>query len=625
MAFDGITIAALVHELKNTIEGGRISKIAQPEKDELLFTIKNFRSSVRLLVSASASLPLIYLTETNKQGPMTAPNFCMLLRKHIGNAKILEVSQPGLERIIEMKLEHLDEMGDVCRKRLIIEMMGKHSNIIFCREDGTILDSIKHISAQVSSVREVLPGRTYFIPHTVEKLDPLTMTEEEFYQAMGSASMPVSKALYQKLTGISPVIGEEICHLASLDGDQWANQLNELELIHLGRTVSVLMEDVKNGNFQPNIVYEGDFSDWDEGINDAELGLTDAELRTEDAELSAALSQEMPEAQYDWSEAEPVEFAAVPLTCFTGSRYMARPFSSISQVLETYYASRNTLTRIRQKSADLRRIVQTALERNYKKYDLQEKQLKDTEKREKYRVYGELLNTYGYELSGGEKELSCMNYYTGKEVRIPLDPQMTAQENSQRFFEKYNKLKRTYEALNQLTLETKSEIDHLESISAALDIALQEGDLVQIKEELMEYGYIKKRRGGKKPKITSRPFHYRSSDGFDIFVGKNNYQNEELTFKVATGNDWWFHAKGIPGSHVIVKSQGKELPDRTFEEAAALAAYYSKGRGNDKVEVDYVQKKSVKKVAGAAPGFVIYHTNYSMVAVPGCRLEEVNG
>lgn len=625
MAFDGITIAALVHELKNTIEGGRISKIAQPEKDELLFTIKNFRSSVRLLVSASASLPLIYLTETNKPSPMTAPNFCMLLRKHIGNAKILEVSQPGLERIIEMKLEHLDEMGDVCRKRLIIEMMGKHSNIIFCREDGTILDSIKHISAQVSSVREVLPGRTYFIPHTVEKLDPLTMTEEEFSQAMGSASMPVSKALYQKLTGISPVIGEEICHLASLDGDQWANQLNELELIHLGRTVSVLMEDVKNGNFQPNIVYEGDFFDWDEGINDAELGLTDAELRTEDAELSAALSQEMPEAQYDWSEAEPVEFAAVPLTCFTGSRYMARPFSSISQVLETYYASRNTLTRIRQKSADLRRIVQTALERNYKKYDLQEKQLKDTEKREKYRVYGELLNTYGYELSGGEKELSCMNYYTGKEVRIPLDPQMTAQENSQRFFEKYNKLKRTYEALNQLTLETKSEIDHLESISAALDIALQEGDLVQIKEELMEYGYIKKRRGGKKPKITSRPFHYRSSDGFDIFVGKNNYQNEELTFKVATGNDWWFHAKGIPGSHVIVKSQGKELPDRTFEEAAALAAYYSKGRGNDKVEVDYVQKKSVKKVAGAAPGFVIYHTNYSMVAVPGCRLEEVNG
>ena len=222
--------------------------------------------------------------------------------------------------------------------------------------------------------------------------------------------------------------------------------------------------------------------------------------------LQKPLAAEKPSAQYDWSEAEPVEFAAVPLTCFSGSRYRVRSLSSISQVLETYYASRNTFTRIRQKSADLRRIVQNALERNYKKYDLQEKQLKDTEKREKYRVYGELLNTYGYELKGGEKELVCMNYYTGKEVRIPLDPQMTAQENSQRFFEKYNKLKRTYEALNQLTLETKAEIDHLESISAALDIALQEADLVQIKEELMEYGYVKKRRSSdKKPKITSRP------------------------------------------------------------------------------------------------------------------------
>lgn len=623
MAFDGITIANLVHELKNTIEGGRISKIAQPEKDELLFTVKNYRSSCRLLISASASLPLIYLTETNKQSPLTAPNFCMLLRKHIGSAKILEISQPGLERIIEIKLEHLDEMGDVCRKRLIIEMMGKHSNIIFCREDGTILDSIKHISAQVSSVREVLPGRPYFIPHTVEKLDPLTVTEEEFAAAMKSASMPVSKALYQKFTGISPVIGEEICHLASLDGDQWANQLNDLEQIHLYHTFSVLMEDVKEGRFQPNIIYEGDFSEWEEETDTAK-SLPDPEIG-DDPELAEALAAEKPSAQYDWSEAEPVEFAAVPLTCFSGSRYRVRSFSSISQVLETYYASRNTFTRIRQKSADLRRIVQNALERNYKKYDLQEKQLKDTEKREKYRVYGELLNTYGYELKGGEKELVCMNYYTGKEVRIPLDPQMTAQENSQRFFEKYNKLKRTYEALNQLTLETKAEIDHLESISAALDIALQEADLVQIKEELMEYGYVKKRRSSdKKPKITSRPFHYRSSDGFDIYVGKNNYQNEELTFKIASGNDWWFHAKGMPGSHVIVKSQGKDLPDRTFEEAAALAAYYSKGRENDKVEVDYVQKKAVKKVAGAAPGFVIYHTNYSMVAIPACRLEEVH-
>ena len=628
MAFDGITIASLVNELKENIEGGRISKIAQPEKDELLFTIKTVRQNVRLLVSASASLPLMYLTQSNKPGPMTAPNFCMLLRKHIGNAKIIAVRQPGMERIIELELEHLDELGDVCRKRLIVELMGKHSNIIFCKEDGTIIDSIKHISAQVSSVREVLPGRMYFIPQTVEKLNPLEVSDEEFIRAVGSAPMSTGKALYNKLTGISPIIGEEICHLASIDSDRPANTLSETELLHLSHTFARMMDEIKEGKFSPNIIYlvledeEETLSEEPAG-QEAETLLEETAGQEEETLLEETAGQE---EETDWSEWEPAEFAALPLTCLSGKNYRVRSFPNISAVLETYYAARNSFTRIRQKSADLRRIVQTALERNYKKYDLQEKQLKDTQKREKYKIYGELLNTYGYELNGGEKKLTCLNYYTNEEITIPLDAQMTAQENAQRYFEKYNKQKRTFEALTELTQETKKEIDHLESISAALDIAQQEADLVPIKEELMEYGYIKKRHtGAKKPKITSKPFHYLSSDGFHIYVGKNNYQNEELTFKLATGNDWWFHAKGIPGSHVIVKAEGKELPDRVFEEAGALAAYYSKGKGNDKVEIDYIQKKFIKKVAGAAPGFVIYHTNYSLVASPACRLEEVTG
>lgn len=579
MAFDGIVIANLVKDLQTKLEGGKINKIAQPEKDELLFTIKNNRENLRLLMSVNASLPLIYFTQKNKQSPLTAPNFCMLLRKHIGAGRIIKVSQPGLERVIEFQIEHLDELGDLCQKRLIVELMGKHSNIIFCKEDGTILDSIKHISAQVSSVREVLPGRSYFIPHTMEKGDPLHIAAEDFARLMKETPAPLEKALYLKLTGISPIIGMELCHLASLDGDHSANELSETEMTHLHRTLSLMMEDVLSGNFTPNIIYR-------QGI--------------------------------------PVEFASVPLTCFDGGDYETRPYDNISLLLESYYAEKNTLTRIKQKSVDLRKIVQTALERNYKKYDLQMKQLKDTEKRDKYKVYGELLNTYGYELTGGEKELTCLNYYTGQDIRIPLDSQLSAQENSQKFFEKYNKLKRTYEALTDLTLETKKEIEHLESISTALDIALKEDDLVQIKEELTEYGYIKRHyTGGKRPKITSKPFHYLSSDGFHIYVGKNNYQNEELTFKIATGNDWWFHAKGIPGSHVIVKAEGQELPDRVFEEAGALAAYYSKGRDNDKVEIDYIQKKHVKKAAGGAPGFVIYHTNYSLLAEPGIPVEEM--
>ncbi len=579
MAFDGIVIANLTRDLKNKLEGGKINKIAQPEKDELLFTIKNNRETLRLFLSASASLPLIYFTEKNKPSPLTAPNFCMLLRKHIGTGRIVKVSQPGLERIIELEIEHLDDLGDLCHKRLIMELMGKHSNIIFCKEDGTILDSIKHVSAQVSSVREVLPGRNYFIPKTMEKGDPLHITIEEFSHLMAAAPMPIHKALYLKLTGISPIIGEELCHLASIDSDHSANELSETELTHLHHTLTLLMEDVEEGNFSPNIVYR---------------------------------------------QGEPVEFASVPLTCFHGNEYESKPYDTISLLLESYYSEKNSLTRIKQKSADLRRIVQTALERNYKKYDLQVKQLKDTQKRDNYKIYGELLNTYGYELTGGEKELKCLNYYTNEEIRIPLDPQLTAKENSQKYFDKYNKLKRTFEALTELTEETRKEVEHLESISTSLDIALREEDLVQIKEELTEYGYIKRHYiKGKKPKITSKPFHYLSSDGFHIYVGKNNYQNDELTFKFATGNDWWFHAKGIPGSHVIVKSEGQELPDRVFEEAGALAAYYSKGRGNDKVEIDYIQRKHVKKAAGGAPGFVIYHTNYSLLAEPKLVPQEI--
>lgn len=578
MAFDGIVIASLVKEFRDKLTGGKIAKIAQTEKDELLFTIKNNRENYRLLISVNASLPLIYLTQTNKPSPLTAPNFCMLLRKHIGNGKIISISQPGLERVIRFEIEHLDELGDLCRKHLVVELMGKHSNIIFCTPDNKIIDSIKHISAQISSVREVLPGREYFIPQAAGKKDPLSSDEEVFKSALSTSQEPAGRAIYSNFTGLSPVMAEEFCHLASIDADVPANTLSGLELTHLSRTLAISMEQVKEGRFEATILYKED---------------------------------------------EPVEFSALPLTSWP-QEYQSVQYDSISSTLEQYYASKNVLTRIRQKSSDLRRIVQTALERNYKKYDLQLKQLKDTEKRDKFKIYGELLNTYGYELTGGEKELECMNYYTGEPVKIPLDPQLTARENSQKYFDKYNKLKRTWEALSKYIEETKQEIEHLESISTSLDIALKEEDLAQIKQELTEYGFIKKHGPhGKKVRITSRPFHYISSDGFHIYVGKNNYQNEELTFKAASGNDWWFHAKGIPGSHVIVKAEGRELPDRTFEEAGSLAAYYSKGRNNEKVEIDYVQKKSVKKVAGSAPGFVIYHTNYSLMATPKIVLEEV--
>ena len=234
-------------------------------------------------------------------------------------------------------------------------------------------------------------------------------------------------------------------------------------------------------------------------------------------------------------------------------------------------------------------------------------------KKDKYKVYGELINTYGYNLEPGSKELTALNYYTNEEITIPLDPTQTPGENAQRYFAKYNKQKRTFEALTELIQETADDIQYLESISNALDIALSEADLAQIKEELMQSGYIRRKHTKKKVKLTSKPMHYISSDGYDMYVGKNNLQNEELTFSFANGNDWWFHAKKMAGSHVIVRTKDGELPDRTFEEAGRLAAYYSKNRGADKVEIDYIQKKHVKKPNGAKPGFVVYYTNYSLV------------
>ena len=580
MAFDGIVIANLVKDLNDKIVSGRISKIAQPEKDELLLTIKGNRENFRLLISANASLPLLYFTETNKPSPLTAPNFCMLLRKHIANGRIVSVSQPGLERIVRIEIEHLDEMGDLKRKFLIVELMGKHSNIIFCDDENKILDSIKHISAQVSSVREVLPGREYFIPHAGEKKDPLTITEEEFKELIGKTPQNLSKALYTDLTGLSPTVSAELCHLASLDGDISAKDFSDSELTHLYHAFTWIMDDGRQGNFTPNIIYQKE---------------------------------------------KPVEFASIPLSMFSGGDYRSVSFPSISALLERYYAERNTVSRIHQKSTDLRKILTNSLERSYKKRDLQQKQIKDTEKREKFRIYGELLNTYGYGIQEGEKSFRCLNYYNNTEITIPLDPTLSAQENAVRYFDKYNKQKRTFEATSRQLEQTEAEIEHLESISTFLDIARKEEDLAQIKEELTEYGYIKRHfSGGKKQKkAVSRPFHYLSSDGFHIYVGKNNYQNEELTFKLASGNDWWFHAKGIPGSHIIVKTEGKELPDRVFEEAGALAAYYSRGRGQDKVEIDYIQKKNLKKVPGAAPGFVVYHTNYSLVAAPEIPVKEI--
>lgn len=585
MAFDGVTVAAIVSEIRKEALNARVYKVAQPEKDEILITIKtNDGGTKRLLISVSASLPFVYFTEENKKSPAAAPNFCMLLRKHIQNGKITSVTQPGLERVIRIGIEHMDEMGDMKEKFLVIELMGKYSNIIFVNGEEKIIDSIKHISESVSSVRTVLPGRDYFIPFTSDKKDPKSeLSVDDFMSTIKRQSDSVIRFIYNSYTGISPVEASDLCFRAGIDGNSSTAALKEEEIKRLYDEFSALMENINNDRFCPEIIY-------DKG-------------------------------------SVPVEFASVHLSQYDD--LTVKRFETISEVLERFYAEKNRAERVRQRSADLRKIVSTIIERDTKKYDIQLKQLESTKKKDKYRVYGELLNTYGYSLSGGEKSITCLNYYTNEDIVIPLNPDLSALDNAKKYFDRYQKLKRTEEAVTVQLKETKDDLDHLLSVQASLDLIRDETDIDEVRRELIDTGYLRGRgeNKGKKKTEAGKPLHFISTDGYDLYVGKNNFQNDYLTFKLSSGKDWWFHSKKFPGSHVILKVVGNsadDIPDRAFNEAGALAAYFSKGRDQSKVEIDYVQKKEVKKPAGSKPGFCVYYTNYSMAIAPGIdTLREV--
>lgn len=625
MAFNGITVAALCREISDKITGGRIYKIAQTESDELLLTIRPEISrgggQVKLLLSADASLPLCYFTGASKASPAQAPAFCMLLRKYLTNARILSVTQPGLDRILRFQIEHLNEMGDLCSHTLVLELMGKYSNLIFLDENEQIVDSIRRVSSMMSSVREVLPGRPYFVPQTQDKRNPLTETEPAFYSALNSP-LPPASALVRSYTGFSNVTGQELVYRAGISHEECANDLEREEKDRLWREFSSLMDAVRQGSFSP-VVYGRT-----ERIGDSSVS------RFHPVEFSAfpLLSRETSLPRADSPPAGEKALPPSQLQCSgldsQPAREEARHFDSMSALLEFYYGEKSSFTRIRQRTAELRRTVQTLLERALHKYELQQKQLKDTEKKDRFRVYGELLNAYGYGIPEGAREAVLDNYYTGEKLTVPLDPALSFSANAQKYFDRYNKLGRTAEALTAQTAETRAEIEQLRNILVSLDLSAVEEDLAEIREELSRSGLIhgrkgadqRYRKGGKAagsraPK--SSPLHYRSRDGYDIYVGKNNLQNDNITFRLGSGGDLWFHANDMPGSHVLLRTGGvrmEEIPDGSFEEAARLAAFYSSGRGQGKVEIDYLLRRDVKKPAGARPGFVIYHTNYSMMA-----------
>ncbi len=578
MAFDGITIKALVHEFTQKLRNGRIEKIYQPEKDEIYINIRNNKNNYTLLLSANANNPRAYLTEFLKSNPTTPPNFCMLLRKNLTRGRIISIHQPSMERIIEIDISTINELGDLVIKTLIIEIMGRHSNIILIYKDNhQIIDSIKRVGSNISRYRQVLPGKKYIYPPNQNKHNPLDMDKEDVKILLDefSSSKKIDKFFIESFTGISPLIAREICFISGIHGDDPIGILTKKQKKYLLDSFFEMMEGVKNYHFSPTIAYNE-------------------------------------------SKTKIMDFSVVPLRQY--SHLPQKDFLTVSNLLEQFYYERDKLERIKQKNSDLLHHLNNKLERSYKKLGIQQNEYKKSQDASIYKLYGELITANIYALKKGMDKAILSNFYSEKQekIEVSLNPNLTPSENAQKYFKKYTKSKNAIQQLNIQIQATKEEIYYLESQIENIKNCTELEEIEEIKEELRKEGYLS--RSNKKPSknpLTSTPLHFVSSDGFDIYVGKNNRQNDSLTLRFASEKDLWLHTKNIPGSHVIIKDDDmKKIPEQTLLEAASLASYYSKSRNSNKVPVDYTKAKYVKKPKGAKPGMVIYENNQTIYVTP---------
>jgi len=577
MALDGITVAGIVSELKKTILGGHTDKIYQPQKDEIILSVRSGGKNVKLILSANPSHPRLHITKLQRDNPVTAPMFSMVLRKYLSSGKITDIRQPGLERIAIIDFEALNDLGDVTIRHLIIEIMGKYSNIILTDSEMKILDSIRHVSFEISSVREVLCGKEYVFPPSQGKKDLLCTSFAEFNSLFENAGgIKITPFIYQSYTGISPAMASEIAFRAGLDANGYIAELDEKEKALLFDSLMKISADIKNDNFSPTL------------IKDSENGRV-------------------------------VEFSPF---CMEQYKTMCEiPYNSVSELLEDFYGEKDNAYHIQQKAHDMRRLVTVNIERCVKKKEMQAKTLRDISAMDSWRLKGELITANIYAVKKGMKKLEAVNYYDeNKTVEITLDENLTPSENAQRYYNKYNKAKRTLSAIEIQKKTNDEELEYLESVLSAITASTEEADLDEIKNELVSQGFMKrknvvKNRGAKIKK--AKPLHFVSSDGYDIFVGKSNTQNDELTIHTAKSNDIWLHTKNIPGSHVIISTNDTgKAPDKTLEEAANLAAYFSKAKTGSGVPVDYTLRRFVKKPSGAKPGMVIYETNSTVFITP---------
>lgn len=567
MAFDGITVSSIKAEIEDKILGGRIDKVYQPEKDEIILGIRSMGQAYKLLLTSNASNPKFHFTQTNPSNPMTPPLFCMVMRKHLQSGKIIKIEQPDFDRILNIYVESLNELGDYSVKKLVLEIMGRHSNIILTDENNTILDCIKHIGHDTSSVREVLPGREYTLPPSQGKINTLELDNNNFNEVLeNNPSFEIQSVIYKNYTGISPIAASEICYRANVNGSTPVEALTDIQKEIVFNKFAELVEDIKANRFYPESITN-------------EKGKT-------------------------------IDFSPIEMTQFNGLEI--KKYTSISELIESFYANRDFAYRIGQKTQDLRKLITQNIERCIRKKDIQMQTLRSIKNRDELRLKGELLTANIYSIKKGMTTVELPNYYSENQelVAIELDSNKTPSENAQKYYKAYNKAKRTFEALKDQIKSNDEELAYLESVLTSVNNCTDEQDVKEIRRELREEGYVKKVKNQKdKSKKHSVPLHFISQDGFDIYVGKNNIQNDELTLKFARPRDIWMHTKNIPGSHVIIVANGQTIPDTTLNEGAMLSAFYSKAKNSSKVPVDYTEKKNVKKPNGSKPGFVIYETN----------------
>lgn len=580
MAYDGIFIAALTEELKRSLIGGKVDKIHQPEADGLILQIRAGKERYKLYITVNSSLPFITLTEEKQENPLSPPMFCMLLRKHVASGTIIDIVQRSQERVMTFVIEARNELGELVKYNLIVEIMGKHSNIILTTaEDNKVIDSIHRVSMYQSRIRQVLPGLIFdYLPSN--KHNMLSLSRDQLQRAIeehleNNKDPEVFKFIYTVYEGFSPNLAKEMTYRAELDLKSHISELRPQEIDRLYDQLEAIKVALESGGFTPCTV------------------------------------QEKESGKY-------MDLLPIHSTIYAGEDYTINS-SDVISIINDYYSKKDVVNRYLQKSQSMRRLVSQRIDKCRNKLANLQSDLLFAENADDYKFKGELVLANLYQIEKGMNAVTVDNYYVSpsEQMTLKLDIRLTPAENAQKFFKKYNKLKTAQTEVVKQIEETEHEVTYLEQVLTNLENTSDNGNLEEIRKELSEAGIMKAKKEHKqKQKTKSQPHHYQSAEGFDIFVGKNNLQNDLLTLKTASKSDTWLHTKDIPGSHVIIRAEGKEIPEETLLLAAKLAAYHSKAKDSAQVPVDYTLVRHVSKPSGAKPGMVIYVKNHTLYVTP---------